>query len=94
MTGVRPVEGGVELRLHVQPRAARTELAGVHGDCLKVRVAAPPVEDAANNELVRFLSVLLEKPARDIELVSGARGRRKVIRLHGAALGEVVKRLA
>ena len=93
MTGVRAVAGGVELLLHVQPRAANTGLAGVHGDRIKVRVAAPPVENAANRELLRFLAGLFGLPERDVELVSGERGRRKVVRLSGISRVDVEARL-
>ena len=47
---------GVRLAIQVQPRASRTELAGIHGDALRIRLAAPPVDGAANEELIRFLA--------------------------------------
>ena len=56
---VGSAEDGVRLTLHVQPGASRSELAGMHGDALKVRVAAPPVDGAANRELIRFLAAQL-----------------------------------
>jgi uncharacterized protein (TIGR00251 family) len=52
----REEDGAVVLVLHVQPGAKRTEVAGVHGDALKIRLAAPPVDGKANAELVRFLA--------------------------------------
>ncbi|MEP7153285.1 MAG: DUF167 domain-containing protein, partial [Nitrospira sp.] len=48
--------GGVTISVHVQPRASRTESAGIHGDALKIRVAAPPADGAANDELCRFIA--------------------------------------
>ena len=86
--------GGVQLELQIQPRASRTEFAGVYGEYLKVRLAAPPVDGAANRELVRFLSVALEVPRRDVLLLSGETSRRKVVRLAGVALGDVLARLS
>ena len=79
-------EDGVRLTLHVQPRASRTELAGRHGDALKVRIAAPPVDGAANAELVRFLAELLGVAKSAVEIVSGESGRRKVVAVHGVGL--------
>lgn len=71
------------LVLHVQPRARRTGVVGRHGDAIKVRVQAPPVEDAANAELVRFLAEALGLPAGAVEIVSGRTGRRKIVEVRG-----------
>ena len=51
---------GIRLRLHIQPRASRSELAGRHGNAIKVRLTAPPVDGAANEALLRFLASRLE----------------------------------
>lgn len=83
MSIVEPVPEGVRLRLHIQPRAATTEIAGVHGDALKIRLAAPPIDGAANEELVRFLASILSVPTRHVEVVAGFRGRRKIAVIHG-----------
>ena len=83
---MRPVEetpGGVRLTLHVQPRASRTELAGLHGDAIKVRLAAPPVDGAANAELVRFLAERLNVPRGSVTIAAGHTGRRKTVRIDG-----------
>lgn len=53
---VRAMPGGVMISVHVQPRASRTEFAGIHGQALKVRVAAPPADGAANDALCRFIA--------------------------------------
>jgi uncharacterized protein (TIGR00251 family) len=93
---VRPVEpapDGVRLTLHVQPRASRTGLAGLHGEAIKVRLAAPPVDGAANAELVRFLAELLGVPRSAVEIVSGRTGRRKVVLVRGVAPEEALARL-
>src|SRR5690349_9294235 len=55
-TIVQDTQTGVVLTVHVQPKASRTEYVGIHGNALKIRVAAPPVDGAANDELVRFLA--------------------------------------
>ncbi|HEU4801389.1 MAG TPA: DUF167 domain-containing protein [Gemmatimonadales bacterium] len=70
-------DGGVFLRVHVQPRASRSEVAGLHGDALKVRLRAPPVDGAANEELIRFLADALGLRRDAVTLVSGATSRAK-----------------
>ena len=72
------------LDLHVQPGAKRTEAAGRHGDRVKIRLAAPPVDGAANDELMRFLAEAFGVPKRNVEIVSGATARRKRVRIEGA----------
>lgn len=80
---IAPVAGGVRLRVRVQPRASRTECAGLIGDELKVRVAAPPVDGAANDALVGFLADRLRVARGAVVFVAGASGRSKVIELRG-----------
>ena len=65
----------------MQPGAKRTEVAGVHGDALKIRLAAPPVDGKANAELVRFLAAEFGVPAARVTLVRGAAARRKTVRI-------------
>ena len=71
------------LIVHVVPRARRSEVAGRHGDALKVRIAAPPVDGAANTELVRFLAERLNVPRGAVTVVSGTSGRRKTVSVEG-----------
>lgn len=87
------VPGGVRLRLRVQPRASRTEVVGPHGGELRIRLAAPPVDGAANAELVRFLADRLGVPTRAVTLAKGAAGRRKVVVAAGVTLAEAGLRL-
>jgi uncharacterized protein (TIGR00251 family) len=67
----------VVLELHVQPGAKRSEFAGKHGEWLKVRLAAPAVDNKANQALVEFLAEHYGVPRRNVTIVSGARSRRK-----------------
>ena len=69
--------------LHIVPRARATAVAGTHGDAVKIRVAAPPVDGAANAELVRFLAAQLGVPAARVTIVAGAGGRRKTVAVEG-----------
>ena len=80
---ISAVPGGVEIALHIQPRASRTEVIGAHGDALKIRLAAPPVDGEANEELVRFLAKTLGVPKSAVTIARGATGRRKVVRVDG-----------
>jgi uncharacterized protein (TIGR00251 family) len=93
---VNPIEAtrdGVRIRLHIQPRAARTELAGAFGDSLKVRLKSPPVDGAANEELVRFLAEALGVPRGNVELVAGHSARRKSVRVAGVSASDAGRRL-
>jgi uncharacterized protein (TIGR00251 family) len=69
--------------LHVQPNARRSEIAGLHGDALKVRIAAPAVDNKANAELIEFLSESLGIPKSAIVIRRGASGRHKVLEIYG-----------
>jgi uncharacterized protein (TIGR00251 family) len=79
--------------VHVVPRARRTEITGRHGDGIRVKVAAPPVDGAANAELTRFLAERLGVPRRAVTIVSGAGGRRKIIAVAGLATGAAIRTL-
>ena len=85
MTGwAKQDQGGITLALHVQSRASRDEVAGLHGDRLKVRITAPPVEGAANEHLRRFIAGLFDVAPARVRLLRGATGRDKLIHVSGA----------
>ncbi|HSR15765.1 MAG TPA: DUF167 domain-containing protein [Gemmatimonadales bacterium] len=90
---VIPANGGCLLRLHVQPRASRTEVAGRHGDTIKVRVAAPPVEGAANDALLQYLAGVLGMPRSALTLVRGDGARAKTVHVQGLDAGSAARRL-
>ena len=69
--------------LHIVPRAATTAVAGRHGDAVKIRIAAPPADGAANDELVRFLAATLGVPRRAVTITAGASSRRKIVTVSG-----------
>jgi uncharacterized protein (TIGR00251 family) len=73
--------------------AARTAWVGIHGDALKIRIAAPPVDGAANRELVRFLANELSLPKAAVQIVSGEGNRQKRVRLEGTTAVHVMTRL-
>jgi uncharacterized protein (TIGR00251 family) len=73
----------------VQPRASKNELAGLHDGCLKVRLTAPPVEGAANEALVRLIANELGLPRRQVTVVAGSSGRRKILEIEGASAAQL-----
>ena len=73
------------LVLHVQPNAKRTEIAGLHGGHLKVRVAAPAVDDKANELLVGFLADRFDLPGGRVMIRRGSHGRTKTVKIYGQA---------
>ena len=81
---VQDTKAGAILSVHIQPKASRTECMGIHGDAIKIRVAAPPVDGAANDELIRFLARRLSIPVTSVQITSGAGGRHKRVFVKGA----------
>jgi len=74
----------ITLTLHIQPGAKRSEMAGLHGDALKIRLAAPPIEGRANEALLRFIADSFGVPLRQIELLRGAQSRHKMVKVMGS----------
>lgn len=72
------------LTLHVQPGAKRTEISGLHGEALKIRLAAPPIEGRANEALLRFIADTFGVPLRQVELKQGGQSRHKVVMVTGS----------
>jgi uncharacterized protein (TIGR00251 family) len=77
-------DGRLVFAVRVVARASRSEIAGEHDGALRVRVAAPPVEGAANEELARTLARALDVPARAVEITSGRASKSKLVRVAGA----------
>lgn len=89
-------DGKVLIRLHIQPKASKSRIVGFHDGCLKIAVAAPPVEGKANKAVVRFLAGIFGVPVRDVVVVSGAQSRKKLVAVHGidaSAIREVVEKV-
>lgn len=74
-----PCKEGVRIALHVQPKASKNEIAGLHGNALKLRIKAPPVDGAANEACLKFLAKLLKRPASSLVLAAGQSSRQKQV---------------
>lgn len=91
MIGYREEGGALVFAVRVVPRASKTAAAGEYDGALKVRVAAPPVEGAANAELTRFLAKRLGVAAGAVEIVGGHTSKTKVIKAVGAKAADLVR---
>jgi uncharacterized protein (TIGR00251 family) len=80
---VREANGRVRFSVRVQPRAAHNEVTGVHGDALKIRLSAPPVDGAANDALVDFLADIFAVSRRAVTILAGVSSRTKVVEIRG-----------
>jgi uncharacterized protein (TIGR00251 family) len=81
----RGADGAWIVSVHAQPGAKRSEVAGLHGDALKIRIAAPALEDRANEALIEFVAKRVGVAKRDVTLVSGAKSRDKRLEIRGDA---------
>jgi len=86
---VQDTPEGAILAIHVQPKASKTEYVGLHGDALKFRVAAPPVEGAANDALCGHLAALFALPKKSVVIKAGGGSRHKRVLLTGVPAGRV-----
>ena len=71
------------LSVYVLPKSSKTEVVGKYGDAIKIKLKSPPVDGAANEELIRFLSKALEIPRRNIEIIKGHTNKRKTVSIAG-----------
>lgn len=76
----------ITLTLHIQPGAKRSEIVGLHGEALKIKLAAPPIEGRANEALLKFIAGLFGVPLRNTELKQGGQSRHKVVAVTGSAV--------
>ncbi|MCC6548243.1 YggU family protein [Candidatus Sumerlaeota bacterium] len=85
---------GVKLSIHVQARASRCALVGLHGDALKIALNVPPVDGKANEALRRFLSEVFRVSFTGVSIVSGAFSRNKIVLLAGCNEADALEVLA
>ena len=82
---IRETTDGVHVRVHAQPRARRNEIAGTHDGALKIKIAAPPVDDAANRAIIDFFAELLGVPKSRVRIVAGLKSRDKTLLIEGVS---------
>ena len=80
---VRAIDGRVRFAVRVQPRASRSEVVGVHGEALKIRLSAPPVDGAANEQLMIFLADIFAVSRRSVRILAGESSRSKLVEIDG-----------
>ena len=85
---------GILLKVYVQPRSSKNMIVGLHGDSLKIKVAAPPVDGAANKACVQFLAKCLSLSASSLEIITGHNSRTKTILLKYKVAPPTAKELA
>jgi len=90
---LRQHDEGLDVPVHVQPRARKTERAGFFNGALRLKVAAPPVDDAANRAVVEYFARALSLPRSRVRIVSGLKSREKVIRIEGMSAQDLRARL-
>jgi uncharacterized protein (TIGR00251 family) len=86
---IKATKDGVVLTLHIQPGAKKTEIVGLHGEALKIRLAAPPVDGKANEALLEFLVEKVGARRTALELVSGQTSRTKRVCIDGCSVEEL-----
>jgi uncharacterized protein len=84
-------DDSITFKVRVVPRASKSAIVGQHDGALKVRVAAPPVEGAANEELTRHISRAFGVPTRDVEVVGGHASKTKLVRVRGATAEQLLR---
>ena len=75
----------MKLKIYVQPNASRSEVIGLHGDAIKIKIKAPPVDGAANEEVIRFLAEYCEVSKKSVHLLHGETSRNKLIEIEADA---------
>jgi len=90
---VQETSEGVQFKIKVLPRASKNEIGPTHGDALKVRLTAPPVDGAANEACLHFLAQWLGVSPKAVTIVTGQSSRHKLIRVDGLKKEDVTQRL-
>ena len=93
MSAIVASDLGCKIRVHASPRASRSKVVGYYDERVKIQLAAPPVDGAANDELVRFLAKALGVPKSSVTLCAGATAKRKTVEVEGVDEPTAIKLL-
>ena len=80
----------VTITIYVVPRSSKSEIVGIYNDCLKIKLKAAPIDNAANEELINFLAEKLKIQKKNIGIISGTRQKKKVVSVIGCSSKELV----
>src|SRR5262245_46428126 len=94
MVKLTVTDDSITFAVRVQPRASKSGVVGVLDGALKIRLAAPPVDGAANEELIRLLSKIFDAPRQQITILSGQTSKNKIVRVSGISVEDVERILA
>jgi len=89
---IKPGQGGTELKVHTQPGAANSEIIGLHGNSIKIRIKSRPIEGAANMALTEFMATCLGVPRKAVRILRGEKSRQKTVWV-AAQVDEVERRI-
>ncbi|HBH86982.1 MAG TPA: YggU family protein [Syntrophaceae bacterium] len=89
MVFLKETGNGVIFHIHVVPKSAKNECAGIQGDAIKLKITAPPVEGQANDACIRFLSDLLSVKKNQVTIISGHKSRKKTVAIQGKGKKEI-----
>lgn len=87
------IDDGLKLTVYVVPKASKSQLVGLYGGALKIRLAAAPVDGAANKELVAFIAKLLKVSKSAVSIVRGHTSKRKIVKIDGVTLKRVMEKI-
>ncbi len=90
---INETQAGLTVRIHALPRAKFSEIAGLHNGALKVKITAPPVDDAANRAIIEFFSKLLGISRSSLKLLAGNKSREKILQIQGVSRSDFLARL-
>ncbi len=90
---ITEANGSVTFAVRVVPRSSRSQIAGVEGGALKIKLTAPPVDGAANAALIEFVAEWLGVRRSAVSIVSGDKARNKLVRVNGVTRAQVLERM-
>ncbi len=90
---ITEIDDGLKLTVYVVPKASKSQLVGLYGGALKIRLAAAPVDGAANKELVAFIAKLLKVSKSAVSIVRGHTSKRKIVKIDGVTLKHMMEKV-